>query len=152
MADSRLTFDLVDASLSARLAAFCIDVTFGVAAYIPGIAIGGPVVTQTTALLGGLLFILLVTVQTVILTRSGQTLGKRTVKIRIVCMDTGENGGFVTNVLKRTVVNWILSMIPFYSLVDTAFIFRLDRRCVHDHIAGTRVVEEMKCVAPNQGS
>ena len=97
---------------------------------------------MASQLLGGLLLILLVTVQTVMLTRSGQTLGKRAVRIRIVRMDTGENGGFVTNVMMRTVLSWILSMIPFYGLVDTIFIFRPDRRCVHDHIAGTRVVDK----------
>ncbi|MBT7455933.1 MAG: RDD family protein [Gemmatimonadetes bacterium] len=126
-------FGLVDAPLSARLGAFCVDAALGVAASIPSMA---------SQLLGGLLLILLVTVQTVMLTRSGQTLGKRAVRIRIVRMDTGENGGFVTNVMMRTVLSWILSMIPFYGLVDTIFIFRPDRRCVHDHIAGTRVVDK----------
>ena len=126
-------FGLVDAPLSARLGAFCVDAALGVAASIPSMASG---------LLGGLLLILLVTVQTVLLTRSGQTLGKRAVRIRVVRMDTGENGGFVTNVMMRTVLSWILSMIPFYGLVDTIFIFRPDRRCVHDHIAGTRVVDK----------
>lgn len=57
-------------------------------------------------------------------------------------MDTGVIDGFVTNVLMRSVLNRILSFIPFYALVDILFIFREDRRCLHDRIAGTQVVQE----------
>ena len=56
-------------------------------------------------------------------------------------MDTGENGGFVPNVLLRFIVNGLLWIIPLYGLVDILFIFRGDRRCIHDMIAGTQVVE-----------
>jgi uncharacterized RDD family membrane protein YckC len=46
----------------------------------------------------------------------------------------------VTNVLLRGVVNGLLSIIPLYGLVDALFIFREDKRCLHDLIAGTIVV------------
>lgn len=49
--------------------------------------------------------------------RSAKVLG-----IRIVRIDTGQNGGFVTNVLLRSVLNWILSDIPFYAAIDILFI------------------------------
>ncbi|MEA2700447.1 MAG: hypothetical protein QOI66_4718, partial [Myxococcales bacterium] len=46
--------------------------------------------------------------------------------------------------LLRGVVNGIISAIPYlgglYALVDALFIFRDDRRCIHDLIAGTRVI------------
>ncbi len=84
------------------------------------------------------------------LTVAGQTLGKRALGIRIVRKATGENGGFVVNVLRRGV----LTCVPFVVLImihpllgwiwvwaDILFIFRLDRRCLHDHIAGTLVVQ-----------
>ena len=74
------------------------------------------------------------------LINDGQTLGKKVLRIRIVKMDTGENGGFVPNVLLRTVVNILLIIIPFYVVVDILFIFRGDRRCIHDMMAGTHVV------------
>ncbi len=45
------------------------------------------------------------------------------------------------NVLVRMVLNGALGLIPFYSLVDALFIFRSDRRCIHDLIAGTVVVK-----------
>ncbi|MEE9442541.1 MAG: RDD family protein [candidate division Zixibacteria bacterium] len=79
--------------------------------------------------------------QIYLLTMLGQTIGKKTMNIRIVKFDTGENGGFGTNVGMRGIVNGLLGLIPFYSLTDIFFIFRDDRRCIHDFIAGTKVVE-----------
>jgi uncharacterized RDD family membrane protein YckC len=79
--------------------------------------------------------------QMVLLIKDGQTLGKKALRIRIVKMDTGENGGFVPNVLLRLIVNGLLGIIPLYGLVDILFIFRGDRRCIHDMIAGTQVAE-----------
>jgi len=38
-------------------------------------------------------------------------------------------------------VNGLLGLIPLYGLVDILFIFRSDRRCIHDMIAGTQIVE-----------
>jgi len=79
--------------------------------------------------------------QMFLLSRDGQSVGKRVLGIKIVKNDTEVNGGFVSNVLLRVIVNTVLSFIPFYTLVDILLIFREDRRCIHDMIAGTRVVE-----------
>jgi len=79
--------------------------------------------------------------QIYLLSTHGQTIGKNLMNIKIVKCDTGDNGGFVTNVLLRGILNAIISFIPFYSLVDVLFIFREDRRCIHDMIANTQVVE-----------
>ena len=83
--------------------------------------------------IGGLLLLAVFVYQIVLLTKDGQTVGKKAWGIRIVRMQTGANGGFVTNALLR--------LIPLYGLVDILFIFRSDRRCIHDMIAGTQVVE-----------
>jgi len=90
----------------------------------------------------GLAFVTLLIFDMVLLTKDGQTLGKKLLGIRIVQSDTGENGGFFPNVLLRLIFSGLLSIIPFYGLVDILFIFRGDRRCIHDMIAGTQVVEE----------
>lgn len=71
---------------------------------------------------------------------TGQTIGKRFMGIRIVLKEGLVNGGFVTNVLKRGLANGLLCLIPGYFLLDSAFIFREDRRCLHDMIAGTCVI------------
>ena len=84
----------------------------------------------------------LIAAQLALLTRRGQTLGKIWLGLRIVRKDTGKNGGFVTNALLRGVLNGALSAIPAYFLADSLFIFREDRRCLHDFIAGTVVVQD----------
>jgi len=75
------------------------------------------------------------------LVRDGQTIGKKIVNIRIVSVETGQNAGIVRSWVLRTWVNSLLWMIPIYALMDILFIFRQDRRCIHDLIAGTRVVK-----------
>jgi len=100
---------------------------------IGGIALG----------LGALYILALVVYQIYSLSTRGQTLGKRWMKIKVIKLD-GANPGFVGAVLLRVMVNGIISAVPYlggiYGLVDILFIFREDRRCVHDLIAGTRVV------------
>jgi uncharacterized RDD family membrane protein YckC len=65
--------------------------------------------------------------------------------IRIVSFDDESNPGFVKAFLLRVFVNGLIGAVPFvgfvYSLVDIFFIFRDDRRCLHDLIAGTKVVK-----------
>jgi uncharacterized RDD family membrane protein YckC len=84
-------------------------------------------------------------VQVVMLSLSGQTIGKRALGIRIVKVDTGQNGGFVPNVVLRAWLIYLLGVVPIlgtiFWLVDIFLIFRQDKRCIHDLIAGTRVIQ-----------
>ena len=49
--------------------------------------------------------------------------------------------GFVPNVLLRWVLNSALYIIvPFYGLADALMIFSAEQRCLHDRLAGTRVI------------
>lgn len=98
-------------------------------------------VPEPLRLLGVLSSLGLLVLQIVLVSKQGQSLGKKLVGTRIVMKDTMENGGFVVNVLKRGLLNGLLSLIPGYFLVDSLFVFREDRRCVHDMIAGTIVIQ-----------
>ena len=73
----------------------------------------------------------------------GQTIGKMIMKVRITRIDGQRTTGMDT-IVKRVFPTGLLSMIPvvgsIFSLVDVLFIFRQDRRCLHDLIAGTEVV------------
>jgi uncharacterized RDD family membrane protein YckC len=78
-----------------------------------------------------------------LLATSGQTVGKRVIKIKIVGMD-GVQPSLAHIVTRRILPTQLLSLIPgigsLLGLVDTLFIFRADKRCVHDLIASTKVV------------
>lgn len=77
------------------------------------------------------------------LVRHGQTLGKRALGLRIVRTD-GSRAGAGRLLGLRYGLGWVLTMIPLlgsvYALIDALLIFRADRRCLHDLIAGTIVV------------
>ncbi|WP_339896751.1 RDD family protein [uncultured Gilvimarinus sp.] len=82
-----------------------------------------------------------------LLYRRGQTIGKHCVDIAIVTLD-GKTPAFVPLLAKRYFLVALIGGIPFIGgflmLVDVLFIFRSDKRCVHDLIAGTRVVSVAK--------
>jgi len=88
-------------------------------------------------------------IQTWMLAVRGQTVGKRLLGIRIVRVQDDANPGFVHAVLLRGFVpilnRALIMLIPVFGLgfwlVDVACIFRDDRRCLHDLIAGTKVVQ-----------
>jgi len=78
-----------------------------------------------------------------LLSRYGQTIGKRLLGIAIRDMQ-GNICSFVPMVLKREILWTIVSVIPitggFIALADILLIFRKDCRCLHDLVAGTQVI------------
>lgn len=141
-----------------RLAAAILDTIFGLAVFMPvayfggyfsqimdNAAAGGQVMPMGVILLWSAIgFALFVVLQGYPLHASGQTWGKRLCKIKIVGLDGGKPG-LGRLLLRRYLPVSVISAIPFVGmlggLIDTLMIFRGDRRCGHDLIAGTRVVE-----------
>lgn len=111
-------------------------------------------VNEATAIAILFLFAGYIIYQIVLMTRHGQTLGKKLMGIRVVTLD-GDNPGFVKYVLLREFVyNLILNivgLIPLLGLLATlgAFVACLvmlfledrDRRTLQDLLAGTLVVK-----------
>lgn len=79
-----------------------------------------------------------------LLATKGQTIGKRICHIKVINIATNSAPGG-KGVLLRQVIPGLMNSIPYIgwliALVDILFIFREDRRCLHDLIAGTRVIE-----------
>jgi uncharacterized RDD family membrane protein YckC len=77
------------------------------------------------------------------LSRSGQSWGKRMLGLKIVDLQ-GRQPGLLRLLGLRYGLGRLIGLVPvlgyWFALVDDCFIFREDRRCVHDFIAGTRVV------------
>ncbi len=88
-------------------------------------------------------FICFLLVNGYFLNQSGQTVGKKLLGMRIVDLN-GNKPEFLRLVGLRYGVGQLIQLIPIvnfiYGLADCLFIFREDRRCIHDLIAGTRVV------------
>lgn len=79
-----------------------------------------------------------------LLQQFGQTLGKRIVGIAIVTLDN-QKPAFVQLIVQRYFSQWVAGMIPVVGvllrLIDILAIFRPDKRCIHDHLAKTKVID-----------
>lgn len=78
-----------------------------------------------------------------LLDKNGQTIGKKLLSIKIVRKD-GSRAGLARIFWLRGAIGVLIGFIPvvggLYGLVDVLFIFGEPRRCVHDYIADTIVV------------
>ncbi len=149
------------ASRGTRLAAALLDTVLYVPAMIPlfvlvifeaaketlaeaGEATGGGELAAIGTGVFALMAFGLACYQWYLISTTGQSLAKRWLKIRIVKLD-GTAVNFVSGVLMRVWVVALLGFVPFVGslvgLVDPLMIFGDERRCLHDYIAGTKVVQ-----------
>jgi uncharacterized RDD family membrane protein YckC len=140
------------ADRSQRLVAIILDGLIGIPIALPiiiGIAMSdketGPgMISYLLFAIGGLMVLGLLAYNLMLLHKSGQTLGKKWAKVKIVRND-GSRASLGRIFGLRILVNGLIGAIPllgpFYSLADILFIFREDRRCLHDKIADTKVVK-----------
>ena len=88
--------------------------------------------------------IIFMAINSYLLLTKGQTLGKWMLGIRIVDAESNGAATAVKLLGLRYVLVMLVAVIPLIGgllgVVDFLFIFREDRRCVHDLIAGTKVV------------
>jgi uncharacterized RDD family membrane protein YckC len=105
------------------------SVAFQVASFVIGLPIG----------IG-----LFIAIQGYLLANYGQTVGKRLVNTQIVS-DDNRLVPFVPLILKRYIPFWVLGSLPtigiLFVLVNILAIFRGNRKCLHDEIAGTKVIK-----------
>jgi uncharacterized RDD family membrane protein YckC len=125
-----------------------------VARVVEGADVPWPVIIEAT-LLAVVLTVAVSIYQWYLIATTGQTIGKRVAHVRIVRVDDTPVG-FVDGVLLRewvmsiivTVAGLVLTWLPVFGpgasllvgIVDYLPIFAVDRRCLHDHLAGTKVI------------
>lgn len=150
-----------------RLGAAIIDRLLATLCALPGILLMGPAFLQLImsaargeepdmenfaagslllgALVAGLALLALFIVQIWMISTRGQSIGKRLFGIRIVLFSDNSNPGFLHGWLLRNFVPFLIGIVPYvgilFDIVDVCFIFGEPRRCVHDYIAGTKVVK-----------
>ncbi|WP_298578089.1 RDD family protein [uncultured Luteimonas sp.] len=142
------------AGLGQRLGAAIIDTIILLAIMLPLMFVGGywqvamaaegQVPFLTTLMWAVVGLAVFVAVQFYPLNANGQTWGKRVLGIRIVDMD-GAKPPVGRLIALRYLPVQVVSNVPLVgtvlALVNVLLIFRSDRRCGHDLIAGTQVVK-----------
>ncbi|APR85856.1 Hypothetical protein A7982_11205 [Minicystis rosea] len=100
--------------------------------------------TALRLLVMGTLPLVLLCYQWYLVSTTGQSIAKRWLNMKIVRMD-GSPAGFVSGVLLRSWIPFVLNMVPyvgsFAAFIDSVMIFGDQRRCLHDQIAGTKVIQ-----------
>lgn len=138
---------VVPASRWKRLGAYLLDVVALFAAMFPAILVdsfgrgGGDRISAAAGLLMLVGLVALLVIDLILLHRHGQTLGKRLCGIRIVRSNGRRTGLGRLFGLRYLLAQGVLGMVPLFSLIDTLFIFGQDKRCLHDLIADTIVVD-----------
>lgn len=150
--DIEVTAQVVPADRGARLGAAILDsIIFMIMVYVPMIvaAMGAGAATEYGN--GNLMFAVGVGLTLIgfvvwcyltirYMTDNGQSIAKKLVGIKVVRADgTAVTVGRL--IWMRNVLNWVISIIPFYGLIDAAFIFGESRQCLHDKLADTIVVK-----------
>lgn len=138
------------ASRGARLAAAVLDAIVAAALILPLMfAVGAfdsiaAMGTAATIALNVLSLAVFTAVHGYLLATRGQTIGKSVLGIKIVGLD-GRLLSLPALIGKRyapvTFTNILPVFGPLLPLIDVLFIFSGNRRCVHDLIAGTKVVK-----------
>ncbi|MBC7793253.1 MAG: RDD family protein [Clostridia bacterium] len=154
LVDGTVTLN-ADATRGARLGAILIDglisfAVLGPVMYVSGYwgramanAQAGKIFSleQLAWMAAGLIFFF--ALQFVPLSQTGQTWGKRVVGIKIITLD-GKKPAISDLIFKRYLPVQLVPNIPIVGVwlcvIDVLSIFTKNKRCVHDHIAGTKVV------------
>jgi uncharacterized RDD family membrane protein YckC len=144
-----------------RLGAILLDLLAAIAAMTPGLlVIAGSGYNDDLLGLAGLLFFVgwfgVAGYQIYLLVQRGQTIGKRALGIRIVDHQTDDVPNWLRVVFVRQMLPGLIGAIPYvgwaFLVADPLFIFRDDRRCLHDFLAETEVIVGHPDSSTNQAS
>lgn len=88
--------------------------------------------------------LLMLTVQAILLHKTGQSIGKKVLGIQIVDIKDKKQVSVYRAFFVRSVIFIIFNFIfmPFSIIIDWAFAFGKNRQALHDHLAKTIVVEK----------
>lgn len=92
----------------------------------------------------GLYLIVMLILQGYFIVKSGQSIGKKITKIKIVDAETDEKVSLMRGFTLRSIVFILptLYFIPLFTLVDSAFALSKKRQTLHDKLAKTKVVKQ----------
>ncbi|MGI0119894.1 RDD family protein [Zooshikella sp. RANM57] len=93
----------------------------------------------------GIVILLFLVLNIYLLIKSGQTVGKKLLKIAIVSYSSDEKSDLFSLLFLRHALFWIGdAFLGVLWLIDGLFIFSRERRCLHDLVASTKVIDMQK--------
>jgi uncharacterized RDD family membrane protein YckC len=131
------------ASLKSRALAVFFDLFIFIAIFLPFNAYS---TKKSEIIYLIIVYSLLTCIQVYFLAKSGQTIGKKLLKIRISQFhNPNETPGFFKIIILRIVINDLVYLIPIIGLIYLVLNYGLallkPRRCIHDYLAGTVVTK-----------
>jgi uncharacterized RDD family membrane protein YckC len=124
-----------------------IDAVAGITAMLAGLllavlmrAIGGNGSDLSLMVVALTIPAMLGTCQCYMIATEGRTIGKYCVKSKIVNL-VGQPPGFFQGIVMRIFAVALLGIIPLFGLINILWIFNEPKRCLHDYIAGTYVID-----------
>lgn len=82
-----------------------------------------------------------------LMVKSGQTVGKKILSIQVVDYDTKQLLPVSKIIGIRYILTTLITNVPgigtLFFLVDSCFIFGAEKRCIHDHMAGSTVINKI---------
>lgn len=126
--------------------AFPLAFGVGMVAAMSGADTGSPLGRVTMSLVGGVISVVVfMGINGYLLANRGQTVGKMIMKTMIVSDATDQKLPLGRLLVLRYLPIWILSSLPYVgflvSIANALAIFRENRKCLHDDIAGTKVIK-----------
>ena len=88
--------------------------------------------------------IIMLAIQAFFLAKSGQSIGKKLTRIKIIDAENGEKVNLTRIFLLRSIVFIILNMLfmPFITIADYLFALGRNRQTLHDKLAKTIVIKQ----------
>jgi uncharacterized RDD family membrane protein YckC len=130
---------------AAAIDGFLLALTWAAIQYVGFAFADSPALKQPLANSGFAIALAYCVIQGTLLARRGQTVGKMVTGIRIVRNADDTNPGFWSSCVLRVVVPALFFALPvigpLLALIDGLSILGSERRCLHDLIANTKVVE-----------
>ncbi|MDQ9020137.1 RDD family protein [Acinetobacter sichuanensis] len=95
----------------------------------------------------GLYIVIMLAIQGFLVFKSGQSIGKKLAKIKIVDMNNGQQVSGNRSFLIRSVLFTLFTIIslplfPLFSLIDYIFAINQNRQTLHDKLAKTKVIKQ----------
>ena len=88
--------------------------------------------------------IIMLSIQAFLLAKSGQSIGKKLTKIKIVDVENGEKVNLMRAFTLRSFIFIILNLLfmPFITILDHVFAFGEKRQTLHDKLVKTKVIKQ----------